>query len=31
MRIAKLFVAALALAGLTSAASAGALDDIVKR
>jgi len=31
MKIAKLFVAALALAGLTSAASAGALDDIVKR
>src|SRR6185312_8989355 len=31
VKIAKLFVAALALAGLTSAASAGALDDIVKR
>ncbi len=31
MKIIKLFVAALALAGLTSVASAGALDDIVKR
>ena len=31
MKIAKLFIAGLALAGLTTAASAGTLDDITKR
>lgn len=31
MKIARLFIAGLALAGLTTAASAGALDDITKR
>ncbi|WP_348642176.1 transporter substrate-binding domain-containing protein [Mesorhizobium sp. B2-4-1] len=31
MKIAKLFIAGLALAGLTAAASAGSLDDITKR
>ncbi|RUV39054.1 transporter substrate-binding domain-containing protein, partial [Mesorhizobium sp. M7A.F.Ca.MR.228.00.0.0] len=31
MKIARLFIAGLALAGLTAAASAGTLDDITKR